>query len=43
MKFPHRQHAAIRKPEAHAIPERIQAQIESACAWYYQLYYPARS
>ena len=40
MKFPHRQHASIRKPAPHPIPERIQAQIESACAWYYQLYYP---
>jgi sulfotransferase len=42
MKYLHRQHRAIVRPKAHAIPPRIQAQIEAACAWYYQLYYPAR-
>jgi sulfotransferase len=40
MKYPHRQTARIVKPKRHEIPPRIQAQIESACAWFYQLYYP---
>ena len=40
MKFLHTQHARIAPPRAHAIPERIQARIESAYAWYYQRYYP---
>jgi sulfotransferase len=42
MKYRHRQHAAIAKPGAHVVPPRIQTQIESACAWYYQRYYPGR-
>ncbi len=40
MKYLHKQHERIVKPKKHDIPPRIQAQIESACAWYYQLYYP---
>lgn len=40
MKYLHRQSGRIAKPQRHDIPPRIQAQIESACAWYYQLYYP---
>jgi sulfotransferase len=40
MKYTHRQHDRIAKPVHHEIPARIQAHIESACAWYYQLYYP---
>ena len=39
MKFPHAQQNAIGKPKRHEISPRIQAQIESAYAWYYQLYY----
>jgi sulfotransferase len=42
MKYSHRQTARIAKPERHEIPPRIQAQIESACAWYYQIYYPQK-
>ena len=40
MKYLHRQSGSIAKPKKHEIPPRIQAQIESACAWYYDLYYP---
>lgn len=42
MKYLHKQHTRIVKPKRHDIPPRIQAQIEAACAWYYQLYYPKR-
>jgi sulfotransferase len=40
MKYLHNQHERIMKPKKHDIPPRIQAQIESTCDWYYQLYYP---
>ena len=40
MKFTHRQSTKINPPKAHEIPLRIQALIETAYAWYYQLYYP---
>ena len=40
MKYLHHRSGRIGKPQRHHIPPRIQAQIESACAWYYQLYYP---
>lgn len=40
MKYPHRQATRILPPQRHDIPPRIQAQIESACAWFYRLYYP---
>lgn len=40
MKYLHRQSGQITKPKRHDIPPRIQAQIENACAWYYDLYYP---
>jgi sulfotransferase len=43
MKYPHRQSGRIVKPVRHEIPPRIQAQIETACGWYYQLYYPKKS
>jgi sulfotransferase len=42
MKYSHRQVARIVKPAPHQIPPRIQARIESACAWFYQMYYPAQ-
>jgi sulfotransferase len=42
MKYPHRQGQRIVKPRRHEIPARIQAQIEGACAWFYQLYYPPK-
>jgi sulfotransferase len=40
MKYPHRQVASLAPAARHEIPERIQAHIEAACAWYYQMYYP---
>ena len=39
MKYTHRQSDHIAKPRHHDIPPRIQAQIESAYAWFYQMYY----
>ena len=43
MKYPHRQSGRIVKPVRHDIPPRIQAQIETACGWFYQLYYPKKT
>jgi sulfotransferase len=40
MKYLHRQSGRIAKPARHEISPRIQAQIENACAWFYDLYYP---
>jgi len=42
MKYLHRQSERIVKPKKHDIPPRIQAQIESAYAWFYQQYYPGK-
>jgi sulfotransferase len=42
MKYLHPQSERVAKPKRHEIPLRIQAQIETACAWYYQLYYPQK-
>jgi sulfotransferase len=42
MKYPHKQSEQVTRPEKHDIPPRIQAQIETACAWYYQFYYPKK-
>ena len=39
MKYPHRQASEIKPPQRHAIPPRIEAQIASAYAWFYQSYY----
>lgn len=39
-KYLHRQHGKIAPPTPHAIPPRIQAQIERACGWYYDWFYP---
>jgi sulfotransferase len=38
-KYRHTQHTSIEAPKRHDIPPRIQAQIETAYAWFYQLYY----
>ncbi len=43
MKYLHKQSGSIIKPARHEIPPRIQAQIESAYAWFYQMYYPQKS
>lgn len=40
MKFRHQQHASIDPPPLHAIPPRIQRQIESSYPWFYETYYP---
>ena len=40
MKYLHKQADRIVRPVRHEIPARIQAQIESAYAWFYQTYYP---
>ena len=40
MKYTHRQFTSIRPPQQHAIPPRIQQQIESAYSWFYEMYYP---
>jgi len=42
MKYLHRQSERVAKPPRHEIAPRIQAQIESAYAWYYQMYYPQK-
>ncbi|WP_158905917.1 sulfotransferase [Burkholderia sp. L27(2015)] len=42
MKFSHQQHTRIAPPKHHDIAPRIQAQVESAYAWFYQQYYPAK-
>ncbi|MFY9260448.1 MAG: sulfotransferase [Gallionella sp.] len=39
-KYSHKQHSNIVKPKKHEFSPRIQAQIESAYPWFYQLYYP---
>lgn len=40
MKYSHKQSGSIVKPQRHEIAPRIQAQIQGAYSWYYQLYYP---
>lgn len=42
MKYLHNQADHIAKPRHHDIPMRIEAQIKSAYAWFYKLYYPSR-
>lgn len=39
-KYLHRQQPRISPPALHDIPPRIQNQIETVCAWYYQWFYP---
>lgn len=39
-KYRHQQHDRIALPMPHVIPTRIQAQIEHACSWYYDWFYP---
>jgi sulfotransferase len=40
MKYLHRQADRVVQPARHEIPARIQAQIETAYGWFYQMYYP---
>jgi len=39
-KYRHRQQARIGAPQPHAIPVRIQRQIQQVNAWYYEWFYP---
>ena len=39
MKYPHQQLERIGNAVRHDIPPRIQAHIEKACGWYYEMYY----
>jgi len=39
MKYIHKQVSRIIKPKRHELPARIQAQIETAYAWFYRAYY----
>ncbi len=39
-KYLHLQQTTISQPKRHEIPPRIQKQIEQACAWYYEWFYP---
>jgi len=41
-KYPHKQYASIEVPMQHAIPARIQTEIEKTYAWYYDNFYPDR-
>jgi len=43
MKYLHKQSTRIAKPKRHDIPPRIQAQIESAYAWFFQRYYQGKN
>jgi len=40
MKYTHTQTRSISRPQRHELSPRIQAQIETAYAWFYQTYYP---
>lgn len=42
MKYTHKQSSRIAQPKRHEIPPRIQSQIETAYAWFYQQYYPGK-
>jgi len=42
MKYLHKQSEKIVQPKPHAIPPRIQKQIQTAYAWFYQTYYPQK-
>ncbi|GFE59354.1 sulfotransferase [Geobacter sp. AOG1] len=39
-KYLHRQRGNIAPPKHHEVPPRIQNQIEQACGWYYEWFYP---
>lgn len=43
MKYTHTQTGSMVKPKRHAIPPRIQQQIEQSYPWYYELYYPQQA
>lgn len=39
-KFPHATRAQISPPQAHAVPTRIQRQLQQQYTWFYQTFYP---
>jgi len=39
-KYPHRQRASIELPHQHAVPVRIQCEVERTYAWFYDNFYP---
>lgn len=39
-KYLHKRHTKIQPPAQHAVPARIQQQIQQQFAWYYQTFYP---
>jgi sulfotransferase len=43
MKYSHTHSTRIAVPKTHEIPIRIQARIEEACSWFYQIYYPKKA
>ena len=43
MKYPHTQSERVAKPRKHEVPPRIQAHIETTCAWYYHFFYPKQA
>ena len=43
MKYLHTKSGRVRKPVKHDIPPRIQAEIETNCAWYYRYFYPDKA
>ena len=43
MKYLHTQTSRVAIPRKHEIPPRIQARIEEACSWFYQMYYPQKA
>lgn len=40
-KYLHRQQSSIHPPKPHEIPPRIEKQIQTACSWFYDWFYPA--
>ena len=43
MKYPHTQSERVARPRKHEVPPRIQAHIETTCAWYYHFFYPKQA
>ena len=39
-KYPHVTRTAIAAPQPHAVPSRIQQQLQQKYAWFYQTFYP---
>lgn len=39
-KYPHQTYSALREPQPHLIPARIQAELQRQFPWFYQTFYP---